>query len=31
MPIELLAITGLIFGILGFIKGINTSKHTIKK
>lgn len=31
MPIELLAIIGILFGILGFIRGINTSKQTIKK
>jgi len=31
MPIELLAIVGILFGILGFIRGVKTSKQTIKK
>lgn len=31
MPVELLAVIGILFGIIGFIKGVNTSKHTIKK
>jgi hypothetical protein len=31
MPLELIAVIGALFGTLGFIRGLNTSKHTIKK
>ncbi len=30
MPLELLAIIGIIFGVFGFVKGINTDKNKIK-
>lgn len=30
MPLELLAIIGIIFGVFGFAKGINTAKNKIK-